>query len=1158
MLSVLLINDSEKRALTRSQRILAKYVPQVGATAYMGALSQEGLQDLKEELTSARSRYMSVGCYLISHNLAPELAWVVGSKSNFDEEMSLFAHRRRTIKPTLAYVEGSYTSKILAKTILLAALLHDTGKQTAAFQVKLWRACTGVGGPHGEFIRHDAMSYRILRSLGWSLSGLQTLTRLSPAVMASQVEARTAEDLRTSFKGDVSADLRVLQSLLSPPSSRRRATPLPLEELVCRCTAFLSLTHHRLPGLSRLSYDPSQSYEMSLTADTYFNEVERPNYAACLQFSFGNVFEQSARLKSALTKVLAELADLLACAPPEFDQKSFLQLLLMYGRPVLVLSDYLASGMKSGEAVPAGALLANTVRGATDKDLATPGDTLETHVLNVYHHARRQVQFALNLTGNVIEPLPELSSSASRAIDALRSSTGKFAWQAALHDHLKHEANGLPTFVAVTAGTGSGKTIASAQVMRALGSTRWTYCLGLRSLTLQTGKSYQTDLKLRDEDLSIVIGDQVAKKAFELEACEKNESLGSESLTQMPDLTLVSAKQSEDWLSALRGNKSVSELKAAFSPRKLDFIASPVVVCTIDQLIDVTRLTTVSAALEYKRLQSADVVLDEIDNYSPEELKQITRLCYLVGLSRKNLVCLSATMGAIHVKALLGAYREGIRLSHQLTGQGESLLFTTASNIREPASLRLPRDMPLTEALDHNKRFNASVRAINEKLPGKAHVAQLACAAFEHDALLAEALRLHQLNSTPVGDARVSAGFIKLNTVGQARALAKYLFETTNLPADTEISVICYHARYTGLELSVIDRALNLVTNRKRLAPGESFSPDAVSRYIAPLLAGTKKKNLVIIAVTTSIIETGRDHDYDWAILEPNSHRSLIQAAGRVRRHREAIGEVQNVALIAYPAKACNDGVFVPKNPVLVYQMPGPLTALATQVFTDASPAYDQWLTRSKPALGISGEIDACEERDASARGFLSAYPAGIVRNSVALLAPEEQTNPLSILEQFVLMLSLTAPAASSLYLQKESAVSALAQLDMGLWLSSWAYQRSFRGGELTFREDQVYLLKETPSGARQATAPCSISGNPAAHVKLDAIALQHRYRSVLLGSQGRTAEMCDLLTEEAKAFAHQGFTKSDLTAFSCYSPARRDAADVPKISYHALTGFGS
>lgn len=34
--------------------------------------------------------------------------------------------------------------------------------------------------------------------------------------------------------------------------------------------------------------------------------------------------------------------------------------------------------------------------------------------------------------------------------------------------------------------------------------------------------------------------------------------------------------------------------------------------------------------------------------------------------------------------------------------------------------------------------------------------------------------------------------------------------------------------------------------------------------------------------LATAVAEVGRDHDYDWAIVEPSSMRSIIQLAGRV------------------------------------------------------------------------------------------------------------------------------------------------------------------------------------------------------------------------------------------------------------------------------------
>jgi CRISPR-associated endonuclease/helicase Cas3 len=1063
--------------------------------------------------------------------------------------------------PRLA-IEVTFTAKLLSLTLQLAALTHDVGKMTDAFQGKLWGACTHASGSKGEFIRHDAMSYRVLRSLGWQFAGWKRLASLSGADMANAVAAPSAARLRDTFEADLSADLSGFRAVLAPSARVRARMPavgLALEELVCRAAAFLSLTHHRLPGPGRHDDVRALTYELSLTAATYFNPGEAAQFGDCLRFSAGNAFQLDAALGDTLVEVASDLASLVALAPADFDQNSFLRLVLAYGRPILVLSDYLASGLKSGEAVAHGALLANTVRATDPSTPARPGDTLATHIQSVHRHTLEQSRVALNLSVNVLAPLPVLSSPAQRAIDARRSLTGRFAWQAELHDHLKGTGAALPAFVAVTAGTGSGKTIASAQIMRALGSDRWTYCLGLRSLTLQTGKSYQDDLELSAADLAIVIGNRVSKMAFDKESQAGYAGAGSESMTQESEAAMRVEAQPEYWMRLLAADRSASELKEVFGARKLDFIATPVAVCTVDQLIGVTRLTSVTRALDYKRLQSSDLVLDEVDNYSPEELKHITRLCFLVGLARKNLVCLSATLGPVHVESLLGAYRAGIQLNHVLTGMGADLLFTTAANTCSPTSLVLSQSAPVQAALEHNECFNRAARALAETQPTKAIGALLDCTANDHAQLLDEAVRLHHLNAVDVDGVKVSAGFIKLNTVGSARRLAKYLFETGNLPDDLELAVVCYHARYTGLELTLIDRALNQVTNRKRLPVGCEFSEAALSDYIRPILAGVRKKNLVIVAVTTSIIETGRDHDYDWAILEPSAHRSIIQAAGRVRRHRDALlTSRQNVALIAYPERACGKEGYMPRNPVRVFSFPGPLTALAENQFEGTDLPYPQLLERARTELEIVHPLNADVPRDASARGFLPAYPGGAIRNVVALTPARELTNNLAALEQYVLFKSLTEKASLDVLRLHQSSVSARAQLDKGMWLSSWAYADSFRDESAAHPEDQVFLMSAHTLGAGKCVVgdPMTRAGDYSASVTLEPIRLGHPFRSLLLGGAGGTEAIEELLEAEAKELARSGFTNPDLLEFSCFSPERRGLVPA-KVFYAPLTGFG-
>lgn len=62
------------------------------------------------------------------------------------------------------------------------------------------------------------------------------------------------------------------------------------------------------------------------------------------------------------------------------------------------------------------------------------------------------------------------------------------------------------------------------------------------------------------------------------------------------------------------------------------------------------------------------------------------------------------------------------------------------------------------------------------------------------------------------------------------------------------------------------------------------------------------------IVVATPVEEVGRDHDFDWAVLEPSSAQSLVQAAGRVNRHRFLRLEgTYNIAILQYNLRHCEN-----------------------------------------------------------------------------------------------------------------------------------------------------------------------------------------------------------------------------------------------------------
>ena len=79
---------------------------------------------------------------------------------------------------------------------------------------------------------------------------------------------------------------------------------------------------------------------------------------------------------------------------------------------------------------------------------------------------------------------------------------------------------------------------------------------------------------------------------------------------------------------------------------------------------------------------------------------------------------------------------------------------------------------------------------------------------------------------------------------------------------------------------SAIEQRLDRLLNRKK--PEAIFADPEVQQR----LSASGETDHLFVVFATAVAEVGRDHDYDWAMVEPSSMRSIIQLAGRVRRHR--------------------------------------------------------------------------------------------------------------------------------------------------------------------------------------------------------------------------------------------------------------------------------
>jgi CRISPR-associated endonuclease/helicase Cas3 len=111
---------------------------------------------------------------------------------------------------------------------------------------------------------------------------------------------------------------------------------------------------------------------------------------------------------------------------------------------------------------------------------------------------------------------------------------------------------------------------------------------------------------------------------------------------------------------------------------------------------------------------------------------------------------------------------------------------------------------------------------------------------------------------------------------------------------------MAYHSQQVLLLRSAQEKHLDKVL--KRQDPQAAFNIPQIRQH----LHESPASNVIFILVATPVEEVGRDHDFDWAVVEPSSYRSIIQLAGRVLRHRDLIPKTANMALMQFNLKALN------------------------------------------------------------------------------------------------------------------------------------------------------------------------------------------------------------------------------------------------------------
>lgn len=974
---VIIASECSGSARERSQRVLDGFFKRIGRRSWSGRITAEGLKRLRRQLAAVATRNTAICCHRIVSRRALEVAWFIGSRDRFDSRGYCVVNETSRDLVRSERLAGRFES--VARPISrLAALFHDLGKNTTWFQHKLRMA--KKSGPLSDYVRHEFISFIVATALFESFdTDFECLTVMAdPDVAALCIERAYLQAFSDpdyyafGLRAErLSVFTRVITRGKDTDARDIRYPDFSVRPLLSLLSDAI-LTHHKLTGAR---HDKTADRVVANVENLVprRDKVEKPELEMLFELPKGLVpiWEDSEWI-GRLSSVCAALVEPVSRGEL-IDRKAF----SVIGRAALVLADHKASAY-GNHAFPAGdtspdinAVYANTNRADRPGELA---ERLAGHMVRVaddcdlaydviFSHASRFPGIShIELPTSISEPRADKDSPFRWQADASRVTR-----KALRHSH----QSGF--FGVLMADTGTGKTRASGIIMAAAADEasphRLSVCSGLRTLTLQTGREYTQELRYPADAVSVVIGDEITAELYRHEIGEIDTGSETDELVGVDVLRMDSTANERALPHEV--HDFVGE---SLSSATVGLLAAPILVSTIDTLMSVADGRRTGQIAKTLRVATSDLIIDEIDNFGAEDIVAIARLVFLHALFGRRVLISSATVYPEIAHSLFEAYLAGWNAHEAVTGSKHPVFSGWYSNRTESKCFEIDS---VEKFRSNHRDFVAETLALPSAVRRRVRVSgpvrpDYTRAYFQ--AVTSEIPKLHGDNC--VRDVRsgrrLSIGVVKWNNALPSILYATRL--TEHGPIDgIEVFVVPYNGTLQAGPRHIVESNLNRMLRRKERGGTDPILNDPVIRDV--LDNRSSATDVVVVVVTTSMEETGRDHDFDWAILEPGSQRSLIQIAGRVRRHRPGDYAAENIVLMQRAFREVRNGeTGAIGKPVFAY--PGCETPIPGSQLRLTLPDHE--VSRCYDLIALAEGIDA---RDAISVELPSAFVANAERS---------------------------------------------------------------------------------------------------------------------------------------------------------------------------------